>query len=147
MSTRILDKKKIKDLQPGRFLWAHIDSGKAPHRFRAKRAAKIWLWQKIVRKALMDQMGFQDAPRVPLAPKRIERVDRGDFIREKILIRTSPWSVQPVYLLLPAQDGERSVPGCACVSWARVWRQGYRGALGGWFRAVHARRVSQGFCP
>lgn len=101
MSTRPLDARKIKDLQPGRFLWAQVDAGKAPYRFRARVAADVRPWQRTVRKALMEQIGFQDAPRVAPAPRRIERVDRGEFIREKILIRTSPWSVMPLYLLLP----------------------------------------------
>ena len=54
-------------------------------------------------------IGFQDLPGVGLDPKKIEEVDRGDFIREKILIRVSEYAVMPVYLLKP-KSGRTSYP-------------------------------------
>lgn len=38
---------------------------------------------------LTETLGFQDLPSVPFAPKKIEEVDKGDYRREKVLIRTS----------------------------------------------------------
>jgi dienelactone hydrolase len=55
-------------------------------------------------------VGFQDRPAVPLAPRQIEVVDKGDYIREKVLLHTAPETVMPVYLLLPKEaDAPRPV--------------------------------------
>ena len=50
------------------------------------------------------QIGFQNQPRVPLKPQTIERVDCGDYVREKVLLRTGPLTVMPVYLLIPKRS-------------------------------------------
>ena len=60
-------------------------------------------WQKRTASALEKVIGFQDTTIVKPAPKKLERVDKGDYIREKILIRTTPNSVMPVYILTPKQ--------------------------------------------
>lgn len=38
---------------------------------------------------------------VPFKPELIEKVDKGDYIREKVVIRTMRRSSMPVYLLIP----------------------------------------------
>lgn len=101
MSTQILDSKVLKSLQPGHGLWRLYDPEGAEFRFRATSHAEARQWQEETRQALNYVLGFQDLPMSSLAPKRIERVDRGDFVREKILL--CPWrdALMPVYLLLP----------------------------------------------
>ena len=46
-------------------------------------------------------LGFLDQKHVPLAAKSIERVDRGSYIRHKLILRTSPVSLMPTYVLIP----------------------------------------------
>src|SRR4051812_29581669 len=69
--------------------------------FTAKTPAAARAWQKKARVALAKTLGFLDQRRVPLAPSRIERVDRGDYVREKVMLRTSRDSVMPTYVLIP----------------------------------------------
>jgi len=97
----ILDPKKVPQLQPAHALWKQYDPSSAPHRFRAGSLPDAKRWQNRTRRALGKTIGFQEMRRVPPAPRTIERVDRGDHVREKVLIRTSAHSVTPVYLLIP----------------------------------------------
>src|SRR5215218_9757536 len=69
--------------------------------FTAKTPGAAKSWQKKVRNALAKTLGFLDQRPVPLAASRIEQVDRGEYVREKILLRTSRDSVMPTYLLIP----------------------------------------------
>src|SRR4051812_10501193 len=69
--------------------------------FTAKTPAAARGWQTKARKALAQTLGFLDQRRVPLAASQIECVDRGDYVREKIMLRTSRDSVMPTYLLIP----------------------------------------------
>ena len=101
MSTRILDAKTMKGLQPAFGLWKRYRPEAAPYRFTARSPQAARQWQKTVRAALGEAIGFQSAGKAPLAPKRIESVDKGTYVREKILIRTSPDTLMPVYMLIP----------------------------------------------
>jgi len=88
-------------LQPATPLWKRYAPASAPYAFRARTAAEAARWQRRTRAALAEALGFQDAPPVPLRPRRIEQVDKGDYVRQKWLLRTTAHSVMPVYLLLP----------------------------------------------
>lgn len=101
MATKKLDHTKIKELQPAYALWKMYQPGQAPYRFQAESPEEAAQWRKKVRKHLLTTLGFQDLPAAPLAPKRIETVDRGDYIREKILLHTSAFTAMPFYLLKP----------------------------------------------
>jgi dienelactone hydrolase len=46
-------------------------------------------------------VGFQDLPPAPLELETLEVIDKGDYTREKIVLRTSAHSVMPVYILKP----------------------------------------------
>ena len=109
MSTTILDNTTLKDLHPATGLWELYDPETAPYRFRAQSAPEARQWQAETRRALGETLGFQSSPSVPLAPERIETVDKGDYVREKILLRTSPHALMPVYMLVPKQ-GPRPFP-------------------------------------
>lgn len=89
------------ELQPAHLLWQYYTPQKAKYRFSAQNIQQAKLWQRKTVKALEKTIGFQDIVKSPLAPKLLERVDKGDYVREKILIRTSPYSVMPVYILIP----------------------------------------------
>ena len=101
MSTKILSSSKYPQLQPAYGLWGRYDPASAPLRFQAKTVAQAEEWQKRVRPLLLEAIGFNDLPAVPLNPKLIERVDRGEFIREKWLLQIWRDALMPVYLLFP----------------------------------------------
>jgi dienelactone hydrolase len=101
MSTIILDPKERKELQPAYALWRRYAPQHALHRFQAVTVAQAEQWQITTRKALAEVVGFQSLPAVPFEPQVIERVDKGDYVREKVLLRTAPDVLMPVYLLLP----------------------------------------------
>ena len=88
-------------LQPATALWNLYDPAKAEYAFRARRLSDARAWQKRTAAALADAVGFQDVPHVAAAPLKIESVDKGDYVREKIVIRTAPNIVMPVYILAP----------------------------------------------
>ena len=101
MSSGVLDNRAQKDLQPARLLWSQYRPETAPFRFASETAEEAARWQSETRSALMQTIGLQDQPAVPLRPRLIERVDKGDYVREKVLLRTSKYSLMPVYLLIP----------------------------------------------
>jgi dienelactone hydrolase len=103
MSTTVPDSRELQELQPAHALWKQYVPEDAPYRFHAKDLIQAEQWKKETRQALADVIGFQSAPAVPLEPQVIEEVGKGDYVREKILLRTSPNSLMPVYLLLPKQ--------------------------------------------
>ena len=101
MSTRILDYHQQVELQPAHSLWQRYDPAQAPLRFSANNPQEAVLWQNSVRQELIRQIGFQDLPAVPFDPQFIEEVDKGEYVRQKILLRSAPDMQMPVYLLIP----------------------------------------------
>ncbi len=101
MTTKILDYHQLVELQPAHSLWRQYDPAQAPLRFNAASRPEAELWQVSVRKALMQQIGFQDLPEVPFEAQLIEEVDKGDYVRQKFLLRSGPDMLMPVYLLIP----------------------------------------------
>ncbi|MFW5743595.1 MAG: alpha/beta hydrolase family protein, partial [Spirochaetota bacterium] len=88
--------------EPATPLRAALDPAAAPHAFRATSREEAGAWQAETRKALAATIGFLDSPRVDPEPTRVEIVDKGDYTREKVVIRTAPHTRMPVYLLRPA---------------------------------------------
>jgi dienelactone hydrolase len=82
--------------------------------FTARDARTARQWQRRARKAVRETIGFHDLARVPLRPKKLESIDRGNFIREKFVLRTSSSSEMPVYVLTP-KDNERFSRPLPCV--------------------------------
>jgi len=109
MATTRLDSRKLKALQPAFGLWERYAPEKARHRFRAQNLSAARRWQKRTRAALAQTLGFQSEPAVPLRPKKIEEVDKGDYLREKILLRISKNALMPVYVLTPKR-GQKPFP-------------------------------------
>jgi dienelactone hydrolase len=95
-----------REMQPVRRLWELYAPGNAPHAFAAKTADEAERWREKTRCALNETLGFQDWPTVDPEPRVIESVAKGDYVREKVRIRTTPETVMPVYVLLP-KTGER----------------------------------------
>ncbi len=108
MSTKHLDKKEFPALQPAHALWQRYQPEQAPYAFRAQTLVEAQAWQAATRKALAQTLGLHPTNQ-PLHPQQIESIDKGDYIREKILLQTGPFSLMPVYLLLPKQ-AQRPLP-------------------------------------
>lgn len=77
----------------------------AQFRFTAKTQATARAWQKRARAALARTLGFLDQKRVGLAPRTVERVDRGSYVRHKVILRTASTSLMPTYVLIPKDSG------------------------------------------
>jgi dienelactone hydrolase len=103
MPTIVLRASQYPALQPAHGLWKRHDPACAPLRFQAQTVAQAEEWQRNVRPALRQALGFTDLPPAPLAPTLIERVERPDHTREKWLLRTWQEALMPVYLLHPRQ--------------------------------------------
>jgi dienelactone hydrolase len=101
MASKVLKPKEIPELQPATLLRALYQPEQAEFCFKAQNIAEGSVWQADTRRALSTTIGFQDLPKPPLEPQSIEVVDKGDYTREKILLRTSPWTVMPFYFLKP----------------------------------------------
>jgi len=101
MPSKLLNPAQQPALQPAYGLWQQYTPADAPYAFRAQTREEAEQWQAETRTALADTLGFQYGKPIPLHPQVIERVDRGDFVREKVLLQTAPGVEMPVYLLLP----------------------------------------------
>jgi dienelactone hydrolase len=93
-------------LDPAHLLWSLYHPEQAPLRFRARHRAEAESHQRDVRPELVRTLGFSDLPPPKKRPRLLERNDRGDYVREKILLPTSPHSAMPVYLLIPKQQNK-----------------------------------------
>lgn len=101
LSTIILDKLKDKKLQPAFGLWQQYQPGKAPYAFRAQTLSQAQDWQAESRKALAKTIGLRSSDGSALLADLIETVDKGDYVREKLLIQIDHQVSMPVYLLIP----------------------------------------------
>ncbi len=90
----------MKELQPAYELWQNYKPEEAPFAFKAKNIEEAKIWQEKTRATFAKTLGFQVFS-VPLESELIETVDKGTYIREKIILRTAEHSVMPVYLLIP----------------------------------------------
>jgi dienelactone hydrolase len=103
MTTKPLSLLDHPDLSPAFGLWGRYDPAAAPLRFQAGTVAEAEEWQKQVRPALRQAIGFTDLASAALNPVLIERVERPDHIREKWLLQTWKGARMPVHLLFPGQ--------------------------------------------
>jgi dienelactone hydrolase len=98
-----------RDIQPATGLWRLYSPGKAPHAFKARNLATARKWQQVTRRALARQTGLHRLEQAPLQVETLGRVDKGDYVREKLLIRTGPAALMPVYMLIPKKQ-DRPLP-------------------------------------
>lgn len=94
----------LPELQPSHALWSRYDPATAAHAFRARTREEADAWQRPTRAALAATVGFLDSPLVDPEARRMELVDKGDYTREKVIIRTAPETAMPVYLLRPKAE-------------------------------------------
>ncbi len=106
---RISKQVAQKDIQPASGLWSLYAPEKAPHAFKARSVPATRKWQQQTRKALARQLGLHRLKNAALEVDTLERVDKGDYTRDKLLLRTGPHTVMPVYVLLP-REARRPLP-------------------------------------
>ncbi len=104
MSTSQRSAKEKLELQPAHGLWQMYHPDLSPRRFSASSEAEAKAWQQETREALRKALGFSQLPAVDPEPQRIERVDKGDYVREKWTIKTWQHALMPFYLLIPKQS-------------------------------------------
>ncbi len=100
MTSKKLNPSSIPELQPTLEL-KELARAAPLFPFMAKDRGKAGAWKSACRAALEQAVGFLDSPKVDPNPELIEEVDRGDFIRRKVVISTSLYARMPVYLLIP----------------------------------------------
>lgn len=100
MSTIRLTSQQIPALQPT-FELRTVAQTAARYAFTATSTPAAEAWQQACRAALAETLGFLDTPSVAPAPHLVEEVDRGDFVRRKVVISTAAQARMPVYLLIP----------------------------------------------
>ncbi len=90
-----------RDLQPATALWRSYRPAGAPHAFTATDVQTAREWQLRTREALAKCIGLDRIASADGPARVIEEADRGDYVRQKLLLRTGPHTLMPVYLLLP----------------------------------------------
>jgi dienelactone hydrolase len=95
-----------KEYQPAHELWAHYHPAQAPHAFRASDQQSAAAWQHPTRQALAQALGLDKLQTVAPDVALLASVDKGDYVRHKYVMRTTPYSLMPFYLLMP-----KHVPG------------------------------------
>ena len=58
-------------------------------------------WQARARRVLTRYLGFLDRPAPPVEAEVEQAVDRGSYVRERVVLRTWPDATMPVYVLVP----------------------------------------------
>ena len=90
MASKVLDNRTLKRLQPATSLWKQYDPAAAPRAFKAEDPAQARRWQRTTRRALAKHLGIEAGDETDLAPRKVEEIDKGDYTRQKIILRTGP---------------------------------------------------------
>lgn len=69
--------------------------------FTATSTAAARKWQVHARAVLSEQIGFLHRPTPPVEAISEETVDRGSYVRERVVLRTWPDATLPLYMLVP----------------------------------------------
>ncbi|MBI5095176.1 MAG: dienelactone hydrolase family protein [Candidatus Hydrogenedentes bacterium] len=82
-------------------------------RFGGTTPAEAQAWRRAARKKLRELIGLDTMTACPLKPRVTERVDCGDYVRERIEIQVEPLVVMPLYMLIP-KTGKKSYATILC---------------------------------
>ena len=96
-----MKKQTDANLQPATALWRSYRPAEAPHAFTATDVQAAREWQVRTREALAKRIGLDQIASAGGPARMIEEVDKGDYLRQKLVLRTGPHTLMPVYLLLP----------------------------------------------
>lgn len=89
------------DFSPIHLLDWEFQHSKPSCAFACKDITSARRWQKRTARELKACLGFLDQEPVALSPQVVEEVDRGDYVRRKVILRTAAKARMPVYLLVP----------------------------------------------
>ncbi len=94
------------------FIQSQAVHGEFPMSFLNDRFHSARSWKKAARSRLLELLHYSP-PRVDPAPETLERVDCGDYFRDRILFNTTPDIRVPAFVLVPKN---REKPGPALVA-------------------------------
>ena len=69
--------------------------------FAAATAEAARAWQAHARRVLAGHLGFLERPAPPVEAELEQTVDRGSYVRERVVLRTWPDATMPLYVLVP----------------------------------------------
>ncbi|MFH5182513.1 dienelactone hydrolase family protein [Paenibacillus sp. TAB 01] len=86
----------------------------APPRYSFQAADKMqWqAWRSALKEAFLQKLAMPERNQVKLNPVLLERVDCGDYIRERIQLETAPHLSMPCYVLKPKQAAVPALIAC-----------------------------------
>jgi dienelactone hydrolase len=91
------------------FVRSQAVTGEFPLSFLQPRFKDLGAWKKEARRRVLDLLHYAPPPCDP-RPERIARVDRGDYVEERVVFSTAPDVRVPAFVLLP-KGTSRPAPG------------------------------------
>ena len=89
------------------FIESQAVKGEFPLSFLRPRFRSLRSWKKAARGKLLELLHYAPAPCRP-APETVERVDCGDYVREKVRFNTTPDARVPAFVLVPKNAPKRA---------------------------------------
>ena len=81
--------------------------------FRAKAKSELHRWRVALCRKLKQLTGYDTMQKAPLKPKVTERVEAGEFVRERVEIQTEPGVMMPFYVIR-RKDLSGPLPAVLC---------------------------------
>ncbi|MEM2914541.1 MAG: alpha/beta hydrolase family protein [Candidatus Bathyarchaeia archaeon] len=78
--------------------------------FKAETRNEWQIWRKNLVNKLKELTGYDTMKTCPLQPKVTERVEKEDFLRERVEIQTEPGIITPFYVLVPKMSSCKRLP-------------------------------------
>jgi dienelactone hydrolase len=82
------------------FVKSQAVAGEFPFSFLQKEFADVATWKRVARGKLLDLLHYAPPPCDPRA-ETVERVDRGEYVQEKVYFNTTPDIRVPAFVLVP----------------------------------------------
>ena len=82
------------------FVRSQAVAGEFPLSFLRKEFADVAAWKRQARGKLLDLLHYAPPPCDP-RPETVERIDRGDYVQEKVYFNTTPDVRVPAFVLVP----------------------------------------------
>jgi dienelactone hydrolase len=94
------------------FIESQAVKGEFPLSFLSRRFRSVPAWKRQARSKLLGLLEYAP-PQCPHRPEMVERIDCGDYFREKVYFNTTPDVRVPAYVLIPKQA---NLPGPGIVA-------------------------------
>lgn len=96
------------------YLNARYDGTTPRYRYSARTADEHAIWERRLRRKLIELLGGFPKEKEPLAPEVVEIVEFPDYVRERVIFNTRPLLSVPAYLLLPRKRHGK-LPAVVCL--------------------------------